>query len=287
MSSWLTCWLLVQENYGRSKETHAHTQALWEKEIRRARKETFKSQSVIVKLQEELKSARSSLKTTEETLEREKERSLSREHEAFQARYELVGCQEQVDQAMERVKIVEQERDAFKSLARSEEDVAKIASEGMLPLPKADGPADEGDEDEFASPRKATRISSLSLVDIKTSAASESEMDDLTRLWQWERQRADRASEQVAYLEIECYLRVLSVVCGMTRLNDPVTHFSGKHGWAGWVHWEDSGAHLYAWEDPLLFFSVDIYTCAKFDNIKVAEFTSAFFAAEEVVAKSF
>jgi hypothetical protein len=37
----------------------------------------------------------------------------------------------------------------------------------------------------------------------------------------------------------------------------------------------------------LLFFSVDIYTCAKFDNIKVAEFTSAFFAAEEVVAKSF
>jgi hypothetical protein len=87
--------------------------------------------------------------------------------------------------------------------------------------------------------------------------------------------------------QIECYLRVLSIVCGMTRLNDPVTHFSGKHGWAGWVHWEDSGAHLYAWEDPLLFFSVDIYTCAKFDNVKVAEFTSAFFAAEEVVAKSF
>ena len=87
--------------------------------------------------------------------------------------------------------------------------------------------------------------------------------------------------------QIECYLRVLSVVCGMKRLNEPVTHCSGKYGWAGWVHWEDSGAHVYAWEDPLLFFSVDIYTCAKFDNVKVAEFTSAFFAAEEVVAKSF
>jgi hypothetical protein len=87
--------------------------------------------------------------------------------------------------------------------------------------------------------------------------------------------------------QIESYLRVLSLVCGMKRLNEPVTHSSDLYGWAGWVHWEDSGAHIYAWEDPLLFFSVDIYTCAAFDRVKVAEFTSAFFAAEEVVAKSF
>ena len=87
--------------------------------------------------------------------------------------------------------------------------------------------------------------------------------------------------------QIECYFRVLSVVCGMDRLNDPVTHSSDKYGWAGWVHWEASGAHLYAWEDPLLFFSVDIYTCAEFDNVKVTEFTSAFFAAGKVVAKGF
>jgi S-adenosylmethionine decarboxylase len=87
--------------------------------------------------------------------------------------------------------------------------------------------------------------------------------------------------------QIECYFRTLSVVCGMERLNDPVTHSSDKYGWAGWVHWEASGAHLYAWDDPLLFFSVDIYTCAEFDKVKVTEFTSAFFAAEEVVAKGF
>jgi S-adenosylmethionine decarboxylase len=87
--------------------------------------------------------------------------------------------------------------------------------------------------------------------------------------------------------QIECYFRVLSVVCGMDRLNDPVTHSSDKYGWAGWVHWEASGAHLYAWEDPLLFFSVDIYTCAEFDTVKVTEFTSAFFAAGKVVAKGF
>lgn len=205
----------VMEQYGRAKETHAHTQALWEKEIRRTRKEAFKSQSTIVKLQEELKSARASQKSAQDTLEREKERSLNREQEAFQARYNLVGLQEQLDknrseleQALEKLKTVEQERDAFKSLAKTEEDVARIAAEGRLPLPAGNG----DDDDEFASPRKTngSRAVSLSLLDIKSSAASEAEIDELTRMWQWEKQRADRAADQVEYLEAECSLRACS-----------------------------------------------------------------------------
>lgn len=205
----------VMENYGRTKETHAHTQTLWEKEIRRMRKETFKSQSAIVDLQEKLNAARAAQKSAEASLEREKERSSAREQEAFQARYNQVGLQEQLekirselDQALERVKLVEQERDAFKTLAKTEEDVARIASEGRLPLP----PASQEDEDEFASPRKSndSRAVSLSLVDVKSSASSEMEIEELTRLWQWEKQRADRAADQVEYLEAECSLRACS-----------------------------------------------------------------------------
>lgn len=205
-----------QENYGRTKETHAHTQTLWEKEIRRMRKETFKSQSAIVDLQEQLNAARAAQKSAEASLEREKERSSAREQEAFQARYNQVGLQEQLDkirseldQALERVKLVEQERDAFKTLAKTEEDVARIASEGRLPLPPA---TQEDEDDEFASPRKSndSRAVSLSLVDVKSSAASEMEIEELTRLWQWEKQRADRAADQVEYLEAECSLRACS-----------------------------------------------------------------------------
>ncbi|KAF3766577.1 hypothetical protein M406DRAFT_330382 [Cryphonectria parasitica EP155] len=205
----------VMESYGRAKETHAHTQALWEKEIRRTRKETFKSQSVIVKLQEELKSARAAQKSAEETLQREKERSLSREQEAFQARYNLVGLQEQLDkgrseleQALERIKVVEQERDAFKTLAKTEEDVARIAAEGRLPLPASNM---EDEDDEFASPSKTgSRVSSLSLVEVRSSAASEAEIEELSRLWQWEKQRADRANDHIEYLEAECRLHACS-----------------------------------------------------------------------------
>ncbi|KAI0107097.1 hypothetical protein GGR51DRAFT_166724 [Nemania sp. FL0031] len=187
----------VMESYGRAKETYSHTQAIWEKEIRRARKETFKSQSTILKLQEELKSARVTSKSAEECLEREKELSKAREQEAFAARYQLVGLQQELDRAQERITFLEEERDAFKAAAQSEE-VARIAAEGRLPLPP------EEPDTEFASPRKSFQgRESLSTFEIVSSAATEDEIDELTRLWQWERQRADRTQEHLEFLQAE------------------------------------------------------------------------------------
>jgi hypothetical protein len=87
--------------------------------------------------------------------------------------------------------------------------------------------------------------------------------------------------------EMSRYLSALSGVCDMELLLEPVTHCSSRCGWAGWVHWESSGAHMYAWERPVLFFSVDIYTCKAFDVSSVVEFTRSFFDASEIVSKSF
>jgi hypothetical protein len=86
---------------------------------------------------------------------------------------------------------------------------------------------------------------------------------------------------------IIAYLRALSDVCEMELLTEPVTHRSPRYGWAGWVHWEASGAHFYAWDDPVRFFSVDIYTCQAFDAAKVIDFTAAFFGTTRVVGKPF
>jgi hypothetical protein len=85
---------------------------------------------------------------------------------------------------------------------------------------------------------------------------------------------------------IRQYLRELSKVCNMRLLIEPVTHRSDRYGWAGWVHWETSGAHFYAWEDPL-FFSVDIYTCKPFEIGRAVAFTKDFFSARHIVSKSF
>lgn len=111
----------------------------------------------------------------------------------------MVGVQEQLQQALERIKVTEQERDAFRTLAQNEE-VARIAAEGRLPLPQPDD-----SDDEFASPKKAR--ASLSTADIISSATSEAEIEELTRLWQWERQRADRTQEHLEFKEAECQLK--------------------------------------------------------------------------------
>lgn len=85
--------------------------------------------------------------------------------------------------------------------------------------------------------------------------------------------------------QIISYLSQLSVKLDMVELIKPVTHRSDLYGWAGWIHWETSGAHFYAWEDPL-FFSVDIYTCKEFNPEYALEFTKDFFKATEVVFKN-
>ncbi|KAI0193581.1 hypothetical protein EV127DRAFT_246356 [Xylaria flabelliformis] len=191
----------VMENYGRAKETYSHTQAIWEKEIRRARKETFKSQSSILKLQEELKSARIAIKSTEECLEREKDLSKAREQEAFAARYQLVQLQQDLDTARERIVFLEEERDAFKAAAKSEE-IARIAAEGRLPLPP------ENPDSEFASPRKSFQgRESFSTFEIVSSASTEAEIEELTRLWQWEKQRANRTQDHLDFIQAELELR--------------------------------------------------------------------------------
>jgi hypothetical protein len=87
--------------------------------------------------------------------------------------------------------------------------------------------------------------------------------------------------------QIRHYLSALSREVDMVQLLEPVTHRSDRYGWAGWIHWETSGAHFYAWEQPQLFFSVDIYTCKAFDPDTAVAFTRDYFSAGTIVAKSF
>lgn len=87
--------------------------------------------------------------------------------------------------------------------------------------------------------------------------------------------------------EIKEYLTALSGTIDMQALITPVTHRSDLYGWAGWIHWETSGAHFYAWEQPRLFFSVDIYTCKAFETKVAVEFTKSFFTIDHVEFKDF
>ena len=94
-------------------------------------------------------------------------------------------------------------------------------------------------------------------------------------------------SEPITASQIEAYLSELSGVLDMVTLLEPVTHQSDTYGWAGWIHWETSGAHFYGWDQPRLFFSVDIYTCKAFSASDAVDFTQRFFAASEVAYREF
>jgi hypothetical protein len=82
--------------------------------------------------------------------------------------------------------------------------------------------------------------------------------------------------------EIKKYLTGLSEAIEMIALTDPVTHRSDTYGEAAWIHWETSGAHFYAWDQPRLFFSVDIYTCKAFRVEDAIEYTKKFFNINHV-----
>ena len=88
-------------------------------------------------------------------------------------------------------------------------------------------------------------------------------------------------------LTIRQYLSALSREVQMVQLLEPVTHRSDMYGWAGWIHWETSGAHFYAWDQPRLFFSVDIYACKAFPAQAAVDLTREWFDGTDVVFKEF
>ena len=94
-------------------------------------------------------------------------------------------------------------------------------------------------------------------------------------------------TEPISAEAITGYLTALSTTIDMVTLIEPVTHRSPQYGWAGWIHWETSGAHFYAWDVPRLFFSVDIYACKPFSVDDVVEYTRELFDSPRIEYKAF
>lgn len=146
-------------------------------------------------------------------LEQEKARSVKREQEAFTAKYQLVEAQEKLARLQEKIQLVEQERDAFKTIAKNEE-IARIAAEGHLPLPQST-------KDEFPSPKNDRKsIDAMALA----SGAGQEELDELRRKLDWEIQRANRALDQVEFLEMESSIHTCEPKSNKRKSTDTQEH---------------------------------------------------------------
>ena len=72
-------------------------------------------------------------------------------------------------------------------------------------------------------------------------------------------------------------IQIEPIVFSPNGIGNPLHH--GLNGFIGWV---ESGGQFYSW-DKLNFFTMDIYSCKRFNPLKVVEFTKKFFKAEEIV----
>ncbi|KAI4143684.1 MAG: hypothetical protein LQ341_002852 [Variospora aurantia] len=194
----------VMEELHRTKETQAYAQGVYEKEVRRARKEAFRSSSAVVKLQEELKTTRNRYTLMREEVEAQKRKIKSREEEAFAAESQLVGLQEELETAKRKTKVTEEERDALKTILQQEE-VARIAAEGKIALPPSSA------DDEFSSPKKRRRESVKENVDPKAmEIEAPSELDNLKWELRMEKSMRIQAASLVDFMKMECQFRCCS-----------------------------------------------------------------------------
>ena len=116
------------------------------KEVRKARKEAFKSASVVLKLQETLRDTQKRLQVSKIDHATDVQKADQFEQEATDAKCALMALQQDLGKLREQFAVLEQEKEALKTNLK-EEEVARIAAEGQIALPSGqDDDSDLGEE---------------------------------------------------------------------------------------------------------------------------------------------
>jgi hypothetical protein len=90
-----------------AKERQAHERIVFEKEIRKARKEAFRAGSTLVKVQEELKHAKAESKALKEEIQTERDSKEKAKQEAFERAYAIAGLTEELEELKGRLRTAE------------------------------------------------------------------------------------------------------------------------------------------------------------------------------------
>lgn len=117
--------------------------------------------------------------------------------------YQLIPLQEQVEKLTQKLKVVEAEREALKTNLK-EEEVARIAAEGMIALPSSQDP----DVSWLASPQKRI-LSPLSddKENMPVIPKKTLESRELVKELEREKLRRQQAEELTEFLRMECLFR--------------------------------------------------------------------------------
>ncbi|OQE40791.1 hypothetical protein PENCOP_c005G03038 [Penicillium coprophilum] len=219
---------LLEELHG-TKERQAHERSIFEKEIRKARKEAFRAGSTLVKIQEELKHAKSEVRTLRDEVVAERESKDKAKQEAFERAYALAGLTEELEVLKEKLRALENDnhsstlevraheirKEDFGRLSIAEGDLAFLATprrpkRAAAGSARSPAPAREEDHAE-ATPPKRPRLSdcapNMESEQPAPETAAELEEDLLEGIKEeldFERRRRVAAEDMVHFLNIEC-----------------------------------------------------------------------------------
>jgi len=199
----------LKDDFRQAKGEYSSNAEAYVKEVRKARKEAFKSASVVLKLQETLRDTQKRLQVSKIDHATDVQKADRFEQEATDAKCALMAMQQDLNKLQEQFRVLEQEKEALKTSLK-EEEVARIAAEGQIALPTSQ----EDDTDLFTSPRKSTsprKLQSSSFSDDKENVGVVTKkMVDTKRLQEEveaERQKKEAAEEMVEFLRMECAFR--------------------------------------------------------------------------------
>lgn len=217
------------------KERQSHERVVFEKEVRKARKEAFRAGSTVVKAQEELKYSRSELKTLRDQVQSEKEAKDKANQEAFERAYALAGLTEELQVLKDRLRSLETDNQSDVLEARAEEmrgeSPTKRATLGdrrpgsCTPTPsklrrsqlatleprasarKHSGTPQSARSSTLGSPVKMWIARQSSCKENQDPTLADAEDDILEELkgdLQWEQKLRKQAEEMVYFMKMEC-----------------------------------------------------------------------------------
>lgn len=233
----------LMEELHNAKERQAHERTVFEKEVRKARKEAFKTGSTLVKLQEEIKNSRTEIKSLRDELKVEKDAKDKAKQEAFERAYALAGLTEELEVLKGKLRSLETDRmtdshsDALEAKAQEmEKDSAAMSaaaqehSSSLTPTPRGakrsldgcdksqlSGSVTEAEQHHSETPPKKPRLShggsTTAVPEVREVEATEEEENMVQRLnfeLSWERRLRLQAEEMVHFLKMECQFKQCS-----------------------------------------------------------------------------
>jgi hypothetical protein len=217
------------------KQKQTHERSIYEKEVRKARKEAFRAGSTLVKAQEELKYLRGQVKSLKDGMQAEKEAKEKAEQEAFERAYALAGVTEELELMRENVRSAQKDKSEILEVQAGELQtdtptrMVHARSGSTTPVPRSLKRSQPDSVDQKSPTRKRVfsgqprlspsidspvklhpspaRRSAVSMMGSEQVQDEQNVAETLKYELRWEKHLRSRAEDMVNFLKMECQFK--------------------------------------------------------------------------------